>query len=418
MNCPICFFRDNTQKQLKKKCFGITRFENKLIKYKEEYLCGIKNMISQNDCRCFAAYNNSQMISWTDALIEHLKSNVLEIESTFDEISSCYNDFIKYNEKIALDNLWDFLKNNRLLQAADHPVFCSNLLFRGRKKDTFCNNDIKGYFHIPFTRRHKIRNQRFSINGKPMIYLARSVPTVEKELCMNINNLAIAAFMPDYSYYKGKKIYDLKNDFNQLIENTLPAIAGSQTCSTQPSAITDLNLLKKYILMQILTFPVEVMDSFVPEYVLPQMLTTALMKNDYAGVTFPSTKDFSNIRDNHRYSSHHLNYGFFVNYSNTSDIDEKLLSSFNIYTLDGTESYNYSVETVLHEIESTIEMADSTRQANPNIFFPLLMSKNHLQYLQGSYLSDEKYFCTKSGKIELEFFMKMLNQINISLTHK
>jgi hypothetical protein len=207
MNCPVCFFRDKIQKELKEKTFGISRFENKLIKYKEAFVSAIRNMDSLRNCSCYDTYNHSDMISWTDAFIKTLKSNIIEIERTFDSIISFYNDYIEKNQKIALDNFWHYLESNELLSGTDAPIYCSNLFFRGRERQNIDIGDINWHFHIPFTKRHRIKNQRFSINGQPMLYLGGSVPTIEKELNLPLNDLAIAAFLPKNTHYSYHKVY-------------------------------------------------------------------------------------------------------------------------------------------------------------------------------------------------------------------
>jgi hypothetical protein len=215
----------------------------------------------------------------------------------------------------------------------------------------------------------------------------------------------------------------LKNYFNRIIEDILPAITEAKSLidfhdsSSVPNYLTAINDLKKTILMQICTFPVEITNSFfVAEYVLPQMLTTALMENDYVGVTFPSTKDFSDITDNHRFSSHHINLGLFVNYDTSLDYDEKLRDTFHIYTLDGTESYDYTVESVIAEIKSTIKDAITAKVDNNDYFFAATMAKIHFEYLENASLTGRKYFDTNSGKVELELYMKMLHRIKSSFT--
>jgi hypothetical protein len=155
MNCPVCFFRDKTQKELKQKSFGIPRFEDKLINYKNEFLHGINSLLSQKDCTCYTTYNHSHMILWTDTFIQHLKSNISEIGLVFDALSSFYSDFIGINQKIALDNFWHYLDENGLVNGSEHPIFCSKLLFRGRKKGPFDERDKKNYFHI-YIKRNRI----------------------------------------------------------------------------------------------------------------------------------------------------------------------------------------------------------------------------------------------------------------------
>jgi hypothetical protein len=93
--------------------------------------------------------------------------------------------------------------------------------------------------------------------------------------------------------------------------------------------------------MNICTFPVELKGSFISEYAIPQMLTTALIDNCYDGIMFPSTKDYLDVDGHHRFSNHNMNLGLFVPYDPINDINETFLKTFSIFTFD--QSYDFSL---------------------------------------------------------------------------
>jgi len=419
MTCPVCFFRDETQKHLKEQCFGIDRFEDKLEKYKELFIQGVRDMSSISKCNCYSNYSNRGMILWTDEFLKNLKDHIDLMEETFDELISCYIDYISKNQKTALDNLWNVLKINNLVTGNESPITYSKLIFRGRQKGNFNTNDKTSFFHIPFNSRHLIGNQRFSIDGQPMVYFGSSVLAVEKELGLNINDLCIAAFLPTYSIYCNKKIFSLQNYINDVIENNFPGIFGAGSKLSYDDSYISMNRnsigrdIKKTLLMQICTFPVEHRSNYIAEYTIPQMLTTALMNDEYTGIIFPSTKDFSNLSDYHRFSSHHINFGFFVSFDRQNNIDSTLLDSFYVYTMDGTETYSYTVDSILYETENIINKnKKKPNSKNNDYILAIVKLKLHIEYLSNSHISGEKYFETTEGKIELEFYMKMLKHLD------
>jgi hypothetical protein len=71
---------------------------------------------------------------------------------------------------------------------------------------------------------------------------------------------------------------------------------------------------------------------------------------------------------------------------------------------------------VISEIESLIDAAIAAKVDTPDLVFPATMSKIHFEYLQKAYLCDLQYFDTKSGKLELELYMKMIHQFQSSVS--
>lgn len=418
MSCIACFIDDNYQKQLKGKCFGIKRFENKLIKYKELYINDFKKLVSISQCSCNYQNSNPDYIRWTDFFLQNMQDNIGEIEKTFDELTEIYLSYISKSNKVAIDKIWSFLINNSLLSDSQGALAYTRLLFRARPKGTFNSSDINELFHIPFDLRERVSSQRFSIAGQPMLYLSNSIISIEKELGLPIDDVAIAGFLPKYYLYYGKKIYEIKNSIFDVIVKTLPSLfnADSQidyySERYRPNYKSIVIDIKKSILSQILTFPVENKNSFVEEYVLPQMITTALLEHDYKGIIFPSTKDFSNLKTNNLNSEHELNIAFYVNYNNSQRLDSSLLDSFFHFTLDGSEDFNITVNDIRDKISSIVERNKKGNHNNNDFLIPLAHIDMHLKNLEDSNIKGTKYFDTKYGKIELELYMKMVKEMD------
>lgn len=414
MTCPICFFRDSYQRSLKTKTFGIDKFELKLSKYKKLYLDELKTLTSLRDCNCYFSYNNNDLCLWTDEFLLDIKSNIQLIEDIFDQINSCYNLFISENQRAAINHLCHFLESSSLINRLVDSFELVTPLFRARWKGSFNKNDINEFYHVPFSKRQLVGSQRFSIPGLPLLYLGSSILTIEKELEANENNnLEYAMFLPSYSHFYNLKIFNLKNNINNLLEKNLPGIIGAGVNYPYSSFISYKSKFKEeiiaYILLQICSFPTESKCAFVPEYVIPQMLTTALQEKGFSGLTFPSTKCFESLKNNHRFSSHHLNFVIFTKYQNNKERDEDLLSKFFTFTLK--KQSDISIRKVLDAFEEIIEINKKGDVNNTDYVTPLIRAQLQIEYLEKSSINGVSYFDTDTGKTELSLYMDMAKEM-------
>lgn len=91
------------------------------------------------------------------------------------------------------------------------------VLFRGRisvKEDQYFGKmDI---FHVPYTQRYNLKNERFSLTGQPALYLGNSIPDLLEEMDININDRDMMKRVRISSYecisLKGD-IYDLRCNY-------------------------------------------------------------------------------------------------------------------------------------------------------------------------------------------------------------
>ncbi len=417
MSCPICFFRDSHQRALKAKTFGIDRFELKLSKYKELYLDELKSLTRLRECDCYNSYSNDSLCLWIDEFLSDINLNIDLITTTFDTINSCYIKFIDENQMAAINHLYNFLESSSLINRQVDPSELVTTLFRARWKSTFDPKNVNEFYHVPFSKRHLVGSQRFSIPGLPLLYLGSSVLTVEKELEAQENSdLEYSAFLPSYSHIYNFKIFSLTNNINSLLENNLPGIMGADV-SYPYSGDSNISYRPRFkqeiqanILLQICTFPTESKSSFIPEYVIPQMLTAALQEKGFNGLNFPSTKCFDSLKDNHRFSSHHLNFVIFTKYHIRKDQDDDLLSRFFTFTLN----YYPDIDTqkVLDAIEKVCEINRNTDVNNTDFVMPLVRAKLQLEYLEKSSINGVSYFDTDTGKTELSLYLDMINDMH------
>ena len=413
MGCISCFISNEHQNDLKKKCFNLDRFEDKLARYKQLYLNEVSNLVSVSQCSCNYKNTNQNYVKWTNDFLSELLKNKSIIENIFDELTEVYIDYISKSSKIAIDRLWKLLEVEDLLQESESAFSYSTLFYRARKKENFDKKNIKEHYHISFAERAKVGGQRFSIPGQPMLYLSKSAIGLEKELSTQFTDLSIAAFMPFYKDFYKRKYYTIKNSLFSSIVLALPKFQNDHpldyhNSELEPNCNSIKIDLKKSILSQILTFPVDDKNKgvFVPEYILPQIITTALLENNYSGVAFPSTKDFQEIKHVNIFSDYSSNFAVFIDYTRDSLYDYKLLSNFLYFTFDGNEKMEYSVNEILDKLELVITLNKDSK-INMDFFIPLINLKLHIEHMKSGEIKDVNYFDTIYGKVELEFISKV-----------
>jgi len=439
MACTVCFFSNTYQNLLKCRSFGSDSFEKKLLDYKSFYLSELKNLKSIKDCKCTFYKEGDVYIKWTDGFLRNLQSNMKTVEDTFDALIKIYYNYISKSNKDALESIWQFLEYNSLLKEEASPLLANRLLFRARiKKEKLNKDDILEYFHIPFNKRRSVKNQRFSISGQPMLYLSSSVFAVEKEMELDVNKLCIAAFLPHKIIHK--KFYQVHNPIYDVIVRVLPVVcaAGSKidyfNDDVAPNHKTIIPDIKKSILFQILTFPTHKKGTFIEEYVLPQMLTTALLNHKFNGIVFNSTKNYADISNADIQAEYDLNVAFFVNYYVfTKKYDEDLLDSFIYFLPEKRQLLRLIIEKIIESTRQVVHYISrnkSNRQERVesinekimdvlclsgqkgNVYnAPLANAKIYLENLQTAKIKGRNYFDTNEGRLELEFYHRMVDEL-------
>jgi hypothetical protein len=422
MACINCFFAPETQRQIKESCFGLKRFEEKIRFYKEKYNEKIQKLVQISDCDC--QYNhiiNEVHLNWTNSFLHHLQINITKIIPVFDVLYEAYILFISKSHKHASDFFWNEMQKINLLEYPVDPILYCRLLFRGRIATS--SMDIKNpleYFHIPFNQRTIVDNQRFNISGQPMLYLSNSVYSLTKELDEDISNIAIAAFLPNFSkHYSNIKVNEIKNNIFEYLVEILPGICDVEAqiefenLQIKPNLNTIVNDVQRSILCEVLTFPTENKSKFVEEYVLPQIYTTLLIENGYNGVIFPSAKANNDIVGQCLYSRYNVNLAFFVHYSLTNNYDEILYDTFYPFLIDPKEQTMLSTSDVLSKFNNVTDYHKTycTKVNNNDYLLAIANTKLHIESLAKANVNGKIYFDTKLGNLELNFYFKLAEKM-------
>ena len=330
-------------------------YENAIIEYAKLFMADlIKSMCSDND---------SEHVNLIDRFISstshiHIypaafnpdkkekplsEIDVSPITEFFLRIREVYHCWTSCNVNTAIEVLKVVFEKNLQVSASDKKeVPKSKSLYRGRLSEKPLEK--ADMFHIPFMKAYRIRNQRFSITGQPLLYLSSDVHGVFNELSVNDNNYE-TLYITQYRFkqYDEKKmyVYDLTIDGSQLFQ--------------QSDFDSFSKNMYRFMLSCVCSFPnVRWRDNsfFVEEYVIPQLVTQYIKKSPYSynGVCYNTaiygncmlestecgTKDKANTSANNPQKSRetcgttekYLNYAFFTERCNSNESMDLVLRDY------------------------------------------------------------------------------------------
>ena len=410
------FFSPSFQKKLKQETFKLEKCEERLVKYKNLLLEGIKtlDLETRNPYHSIVCYDvkNNDVIKYTEEYIKILKSSLNKIDSFCDSLINSYKLFIKENSYSATGEFGKIIDKYNLITklSTDNSIYNERLFFRARINDSKfdINNPIE-CFHIPFNKRYLISNQRFSVAGQPMWYLGNSIIDVCRELDKeNIDNLVIYGFLPTYKVIKSLILLD-SVIFNKFVKNIIPA-------SNQDPNIGQVeDDIRKTILYEFLVFPrrPKYIGSFSEEYILPQAYTTyVLNKKQWSGIIYPSSKNYADIKNVHPYSRYNYNCAVFTKYSDDEIYDKELFyqtyHDFSVLYLDKNEK-EITLIYAKNKFEELKKHQEKLKSSCLSYITP-----SHLElfdYLKDATINGENFFDTQYGKAELKIFVKLCDTI-------
>lgn len=208
-------------------------------------------------------------------------------------------------------------------------------LYRGRLSES--SLDKIDMFHIPFKQAYKMRNQRFSITGQPLLYLADNVSGVFNELALDSQEKYQKLFISQYKLSKKIKelpVFDLRINANAIIEERNQKVFEAQ--------------FYKFMLSCICSFPnIRGRENsiFVEEYVIPQLVTQLIGKNEkFCGVCYNTVHIKNDQEEKRKKEEPYTNYALFTKKRNMNDsIDTSLREFFLIsspVTVDIIKKYH------------------------------------------------------------------------------
>lgn len=409
MTCIHEFFSPDYQKALKQQTFELNTYEQRLTKYKELLIDGIQSLSVECSCSyCDIigySVNSNCAIEYMSQYIDCLKSLSSEIEKFCNTLIDSYKLFIKESYYSATSKFWEIIDNYNLVTVADNSIFNERIFYRARYNDhSFDINNPINNFHIRFDNRYLVSNQRFSVAGQPMWYLGNSIIDICRELNKDLDELVIYGFLPTFKIIKSLILLD-SIIFNKFVKNLPFSI--NITIEQVKSDI------QKTILYEFLIFPRrhERFRAFSEEYILSQAYTTYVLNQDkWNGIIYPSSKDYSDIKNVHPYSRYNYNCALFTNYSEGEIYDKNLFyQTYHDYSalyFDKNEN-----DVTLSEAKNKIETLCKINQElkSPCLAYSLHSEQDLFEYLKDATLNGESFFDTQYGKAELKMFAKLCN---------
>lgn len=221
------------------------------------------------------------------------------------------------------------------------------VLFRDRIERDKKIKERKDLWHISFKDRYKVPNYRFSISGRPMLYLGSSICDIIYEMkqennCrygMKKNKLSVFVLKKSKKTNgQTLKIFDLTNPFtrnNSILNNLMHSgvtIDYNDRTFGNWSELIPL-YVKILILMSCCSFPTRQESAyFHEEYIIPQLLTEVLSKRGFDAVKYSSTRlDPSCLKsDSDIWAKNSLreNYVFFTHFDESNEYDVGLRNCF------------------------------------------------------------------------------------------
>jgi len=197
-------------------------------------------------------------------------------------------------------------------------------LFRCRQfspNDKYSKEDI---YHIPFEKRYKVKNQRYSINGYPCLYLGSSLLDCINEINENYNDYYLISI---YRLMKhSPKVLDLTIDYNQIYHTTL---------RQEGIAEYFLSFIRQAFISKLILFPMICATSiknledhvFKSEYIIPQLLLEWTRETQNIDcIKYYSHLNFGNCKN----TKFLTNYVFPLKSKKYSGYCDEVLNYFNI----------------------------------------------------------------------------------------
>lgn len=423
--CFLLFFDNEYQKQLKNKSVDDNGFEYTLEKYRDLFLEDIvkieKIKIPSNcnycsSCIFYKPISNKLESYMNDFCNDiHTKEKIIAI--LFNEVIDIYISALSKSRSAAMKKLEAYLSNRCNGFTYQDPIFFSRPYFRVRKTDNYDGSDIHELFHVPFNKRQRVGNMRFSLTGVPLLYLAESITLALREIDCNNKNYNAAIFLPKYSDYFKSSLYDAYNPFITNI-NTIQSLidAGcdlSYNCQYN-YLYTEYNIdsfLARFILSQCLHFTAHNKGTFVPEYLLPQLLMDVISEKDWVGIKYQSCKDTNNeSRD--RYL-HYIdeNICFKVPYSSTKYSDEMLSHFYYATWCNGEKTKTYSeLEKIIKEFNKIRSEANKKGYIMTDFASFQVYVESHITKMF-DVIGKKAYLNRKSCRVEITLFYKLFEQL-------
>ncbi len=282
-------------------------------------------------------------------LYSRLEQQKSFISDAFNKISNIFKDIENSQYALAEEGINQLLKNvmEDFLVTPINNIFIYNpKLYRVRVSNKNTLHNKMELFHVPYHLRYKSSNERYSVSGKPNLYLSTSLNLAWRE-CGSPSEFYYANFK--YHYIND---IDWRNKDWKFLSFLRPRdVANMELCShisNAPKEVADF--LVKYLRTFPLIFSCSIIKQYEsavysPEYLIPQLLSQWVERNheQIRGILyFPCARDNS-LRQYNGYNIAMPAYNY-----NSTGYSVDLVEKFDI------ESIAFSSNTISHKDKETI----------------------------------------------------------------
>lgn len=428
--CIFCYLDTYKQYKIRK---GIQlrtdRFEHTIEKYKLSFTSKFSEHLSSDLC---PKHDNDINILIS---MELKKISLADINNFFDCLRKIYIDWIDSRPLEALTIFKELLETHNIF--SNEVSMDGSILFRGRQSKDFLSHwDM---FHIPFNKRYCIGNQRYSLVGQPLLYLASSPYCVFKEL-FTTKDVKLSSFLlvknkssnisNSLDPYLGNnlKLFDNTNSIDKYVKSNNDSSMLSSIDSLVNYELTSNSIKSfffKYILANCCSFSLnnsERGNTFSEEYVLPQLLSQIIKDKGFDGIVFNSTRCYDEKPICINPKTFNLlckNICIFTkyNFEKIDDItyvyDKELYTKFSISAALSFEKNSIDID--YYDIDKSLSIFNRLMIYNPDLFYSNLLIQISDYLCCYKDLLKDKNFITSLSELNKNLFFQSINLHTLQL---
>lgn len=353
-----------------------------------------------------------------DVFEKDMYQNILE--EKLEWITDCFEKIIDMLIQFNMDNLSpsnnlkEYLDNRCTGWSVSNAIELAKPMFRARKIGKYERN-IHELYHIPFTKRSLLSDERFSSVKKPMLYLAETIEGTLHETHLKFEEANYALFVPKFSNFYRRISYNINNSMQTSLDNVCLHEQNTMIkYDNRYFTFSKRNItgyLAEFILYQILLFPVydECKDktSRCPQYILPQTIMEIVSEKNMYSIIYHSANKISN-RGYDKYKNQH-DKNICLNVPYAEEYNEQYLENFftamwfqgdmRRTTREARELQKECVE-IARPHQDEFVMNDYTGY--------LVAIEMHLEYMEKIVMN---YSLSMEGQVEATLFCDFMEQI-------
>ena len=239
-----------------------------ILKYKQMFMKDYKDILL-----------NGEIKGYPNFIYDKLKEQYDFVEKMFDNIICIIKTWEaeKFSEtEILINTLVESLSDDLFVSNIDNNWY-SHTFFRVRvgQSGDFKDKPME-LFHVPFSKRHLVRNDRYNMAGAPCLYLSSVLNLAWRE-CGMPTSFYFSEYNANYDYIDGWKFIYLQSPQEFCNNNLVVPIFND------PEGVA--NIIVKYIRTFPLVFACSVINKngsvpYKPEYIIPQLLMHWVKNNN------------------------------------------------------------------------------------------------------------------------------------------